>query len=249
MKKLYVTGIGPGGMDDCTMRADRALAESETVVGYTAYLDLVRGRFPDKEYVSTPMGGELARVRKAFGSAASGRTTCLICSGDAGVYGMAGPALFMADKYPDVSVEVIPGVTAATGAAAVLGAPLMNDFCAISLSDDLTPWEVIEKRLRAAAAGDFAIALYNPRSRRRPRTLACAVKILKDAGVPEETPCGLAGRIGREGAWSRLTTLEELADDEQIDMFTTVVIGNSRTHVKDGRLITARGYGGEEDGG
>lgn len=249
MKKLYVTGIGPGGMDDCTIRADRALSESEVIIGYTAYLDLVRGRFPDKDYHSTPMGGELARVRMAFGSAAAGHTTCLICSGDAGVYGMAGPALFMAGSYPDVSVEVIPGVTAATGAAAILGAPLMNDFCVISLSDDLTPQAVIEKRLRAAAAGDFACALYNPRSRRRPRALAVAVKTLMDAGLPADTPCGLAGRIGREGAWSRITTLQELADDTQVDMFTTVVIGNSRTRVADGRLVTARGYEGEEGRG
>jgi precorrin-3B C17-methyltransferase len=248
LKKLYVAGIGPGGMDDMTIRAEKALADSEVIVGYTPYLDLVQDRFPDKTYAGTPMGGELKRVRMALETAAGGKTTSLICSGDAGIYGMAGPALVLAADFPDVEVIILPGVTAASGAAALLGAPLMNDFCVISLSDDLTPWQMIENRLKAAAAGDFVMALYNPKSAHRPDNLKKAVQILLAAGLPESTPCGLAGRIGRTGQWRKLSTLAALPGEEKIDMFTTVVIGNSQTKTAGGRLVTSRGYLSKTEG-
>jgi precorrin-3B C17-methyltransferase len=248
LKKLYVVGLGPGGMDDLTIRAREALGASEVIIGYRTYLGLVKSLFPDKTYASTSMGQELERVRMALESAAAGKTTSLICSGDAGIYGMAGPALFETRNYPDVTLTVIPGVTAAGGAAALLGAPLMNDFCVISLSDDLTPWQMIENRLKAAAAGDFVIALYNPKSAHRPENLRKAVDLLLAAGVDKDTPCGLAGRVGREGEWKRLTTLRQLPVEEGVDMFTTVVIGNSETKVSGGYLITKRGYSDENKG-
>lgn len=248
MKKLYVVGLGPGGMDDLTIRARKALGVSEVIIGYRTYLRLIKSLFPDKTYASTSMGQEMERVRMALESAAAGKTTSLICSGDAGIYGMAGPALFESRNFPDVTLTLIPGVTAASGAAALLGAPLMNDFCVISLSDDLTPWQMIENRLKAAAAGDFVIALYNPKSARRPENLHKAVELLLAAGVAEDTPCGLAGRVGREGQWKRLTTLGHLPGEQGVDMFTTVVIGNSQTVSSGGYLITKRGYPGEKKG-
>ncbi len=241
MKQLYVTGIGPGGMEDMTLRAYHALEKAEVVVGYPAYLDLVRPMFREKEYLSTPMRQEKERCRLALESAMEGKTTCLVSSGDAGIYGMAGIVLDLAGEYPDVDVSLIPGVTAANGAAALLGAPLMNDFAVVSLSDDLTPWTTIEQRLRGAAAADLVLVLYNPKSRHRPENLSRAAAILLDAGHAD-APCGLAGRIGRQGQWTRLTTLKALPDEEGIDMFTTVVIGNSSTFVRDGQLLTPRGY-------
>lgn len=241
MGKLFITGIGPGGTEDMTIRAFRALESSDTIVGYTTYLDLVKNTFPDKRYLSTPMRQETERCRMALKEAQAGHTVSMICSGDAGIYGMAGPVLSLAAEYGNVGIEMIPGVTAAVSGAAVLGAPLMNDFCVISLSDQLTPWSVIEKRLRAAAAGDLVIALYNPKSKSRPDNLANACRILTDAGIPGSRPCGLAGRTGREGAWQRICALEDLPS-ENADMFTTIFIGCSMTQVINGRLITRRGY-------
>ena len=165
----------------------------------------------------------------------------VICSGDAGVYGMASPVLELAAAYPAVEVEVVPGVTAALAGAAVLGAPLAHDFCTVSLSDLLTPWEVIERRLRAAAAGDFVLCLYNPASHRRRDTLRRACDVLLDAGRSPATPCGWVRNIGRGGQTARLLTLAELRGAE-LDMFTTVFVGASSTRVAGGRLVTPRGY-------
>ena len=179
MNKLFLVGIGPGSADGMTQAAKAALEQSEVLCGYTVYLDLVRQQYPDKETYTTPMTRELERCRWAIDRAAEGKTVAMLCSGDAGVYGMAGPVLELAEGK-DIEIEVVPGVTAALSGAAILGAPLMHDFCVISLSDLLTPWEVIERRLRCAAAGDFSIALYNPRSKKRPDHLRRACEILSE---------------------------------------------------------------------
>lgn len=241
MSALYVIGIGPGDADGMTAEARASLARCEAVYGYTAYIDLVRPCVPTgTDLVSTPMTREVERCRLALESAASGRTTAMVCSGDAGVYGMASPVLELASSYPSVKVEVISGVTAAQSGAALLGAPLAHDYVVISLSDLLTPWETIERRLEAAAAGDFCICLYNPRSSRRSWTLAKAAEILLRT-LPADRPCGWARNIGREGESCGTCTLSELAELEA-DMFTTVFVGNSATRMIDGRLVTPRGY-------
>ena len=203
------------------------------------YLDLVRQQYPDRETYTTPMTRELERCRWAIDRAAEGKTVAMLCSGDAGVYGMAGPVLELAEGK-DIEIEVVPGVTAALSGAAILGAPLMHDFCVISLSDLLTPWEVIERRLRYAAAGDFSIALYNPRSKKRPDHLRRACEILLEEKSPD-TVCGWVKNIGRPGQCHGLATLKELGSLE-LDMFTTVFIGASTTKNVDGRMVTPRGY-------
>ena len=241
MNKVYVVGLGPGGAQGMTAAARTALEQADVICGYTVYLDLVAPLFPGKEMRSTPMTKEVDRCRMALELAAGGRTSALVCSGDAGVYGMASPLLELAGEYPDVEVEVIPGVTAALAGAAVLGAPLGHDFCIVSLSDLLTPWEVIEKRLRAAVTGDFILCLYNPSSRHRKDYLRRACEILLDAGLSPDTACGWVRNIGREGQTSQLLTLARLRD-AQVDMFTTVFVGSTRTKIQDGRLLTPRGY-------
>ena len=167
MGKIMVVGIGPGSYEEMTIRAAEALKSCDTIVGYTVYVELVRDHFPEKEFLTTPMTKEVDRCELAFAQAAEGKNVAMICSGDAGVYGMSGLMLEIGERYPEIPVEVIPGVTAAVGGASVLGAPLIHDFAVISLSDLLTPWEKIEKRLSAAAEADFVICLYNPSSRKR----------------------------------------------------------------------------------
>ena len=230
MKQLYVIGMGPGGADQLTPQARYALEASQVLCGYTTYLDLARDFQDGREIVSTPMTQELERCRLALERAAEGKTTAMICSGDAGVYGMAGPILQMAEDFPEVEIEVIPGVTAALAGAAVLGAPLMHDFAVISLSDLLTPWPVIEKRLNCAGAGDFVLCLYNP--------MSCDILLKHRSG---DTVCGWVKNIGREGQEHRLLTLAELRE-EQVDMFTTVFIGSQSTREISGRMVTPRGY-------
>ena len=240
MFHLSVVGIGPGSPEEMTLRAAEALRAAEVIVGYGVYNDLVRPLFPDKEYLETPMRRERERCRLAIETALSGRTTALICSGDAGIYGMASLALEMADGIPDLSVEVIPGVTAAISGAALLGAPLGHDFAVVSLSDALTSWETIEKRLLFAARAGFCLALYNPGSRRRPDALRRACDLLLSV-LPPETACGVARSIGREGECTGTMTLSALRDSP-VDMFTTVFVGNPTTQVLSGRLVTPRGY-------
>ena len=239
MNKLFLVGIGPGSVDGMTQAAKAALEQSEVLCGYTVYLDLVRQQYPDKETYTTPMTRELERCRGAIDRAAEGKTVAMLCSGDAGVYGMAGPVLELAEGK-DIEIEVVPGVTAALSGAAILGAPLMHDFCVISLSDLLTPWEVIERRLRCAAAGDFSIALYNPRSKKRPDHLRRACEILLEEKSPD-TVCGWVKNIGRPGQCHGLATLKDLGSLE-LDMFTTVFIGASSTKNVNGRMVTPRGY-------
>ena len=238
---VSVVGLGPGDAQFLTAQARHALQEADVLCGYTVYIDLVRPLYPEKETYATGMTREIDRCRWALQTAQTGKTVALVCSGDAGVYGMASPLLELAPEYPDVEVEVVPGLTAALSGAAVLGAPLAHDFCVISLSDRLTPWEVIEKRLACAAQGDFCVALYNPSSKGRPDYLQKAVRILRANGKADDTVCGLVRNIGREGQSARVLTLAEL-ENTPVDMFTTVYIGNSNTRALSGRMVTPRGY-------
>ena len=239
-KQLYVIGIGPGVREQMTIRADRVLQECEVIAGYTVYADLVRGYYPDAEFITTAMRQEKERCRMALLAADSGRKTALICSGDSGVYGMAGLMYEVGEKYPEVELEIVPGVTAALGGAAVLGAPLIHDFCLISLSDLLTPWEKIEARLLGASQADFVICLYNPSSKKRHDYLQKACDLMMQYKSPE-TVCGTVCNTGREGEEYQVMTLKELRDT-QVDMFTTVFIGNSQTKEINGKMVTPRGY-------
>ena len=241
MQKLTVIGLGPGAGLDLTLRAREAIESSDLIVGYTAYIALIRDAFPHKEMVSTGMKKEVDRCRLAVEAAISGKTTAVVCSGDSGIYGMAGLIYEVAQDYPPIDIEVVPGITAACGGAAVLGAPLTHDFAVISLSDLLTPWEKIERRLRAAAESDFVICLYNPRSRSRADVLRRACDILL-AAKGGDTPCGYVKNIGREGQTSVVLPLSQLRDCEDVDMFTTVFIGNEQTKLLNGKLVTPRGY-------
>ena len=238
--KVTVIGLGPGGGVDLTGRARAALETCDLIVGYTAYIELVRPDFPEKEVLSTGMRREVDRCRAAVEAALTGKNVAVVCSGDSGVYGMAGLVYEVAQEYDPIEIEVIPGITAACGGAAVLGAPLTHDFAVISLSDLLTPWEKIEKRLTAAAQADFVICLYNPSSRNRPDYLQRACDILLRDKDPN-TVCGTVRNIGREGEEGKLLTLTQLRDT-QVDMFTTVFIGNSQTKVLGGKMVTPRGY-------
>lgn len=240
MGKIYIIGLGPGTEELLAPRAKEAIIDSDVLCGYTVYVDLVREQYPDKEMITTPMKQEMKRCELALEAANAGKTVAMLCSGDAGVYGMAGPILEMLPDYENADAEVIPGITAAISGAAVLGAPIMNDFCVISLSDLLTPWEMIERRLEGAAAGDFAVCMYNPMSKKRVDHLARACDIfLKYRSA--ETVCGWVRNIGREGQEKRIMTLGELRDTE-VDMFTTVFIGSSNTKEIGEYMVTPRGY-------
>ena len=243
MKKLTVVGIGAGNYEGMTVAAVKALERSELIVGYTAYCDLMRPYFPDKAFLSTPMMREVERCRLALEQAAAGKEVALICSGDAGIYGMASPVLELAGEY-GVEVKIVAGVTAAASGAALLGSPLTCDFAVISLSDLLTPIDKIEKRIACAAEADLCIVLYNPRSKKRTGYLKRACEIVMRYRSPE-TVCGVARNIGREGEESEIMPLAALADYEA-DMFTTVFIGNSSTKGIGGKMVTPRGYRYEE---
>ena len=240
-KVVYVVGLGPGEPFYMTQQAANTLESVDAICGYKVYLDLIRDEFPCEEYYSTGMTQEIDRCRWALKKARTGKRVALVCSGDAGVYGMASPLLELAPDYPDVAVEVVPGLTAALSGGAVLGAPLAHDFCVISLSDRLTPWEVIEKRLAYAAMGDFCVALYNPSSKGRPDYLRRAVDVLLANGKAPDTLCGYVRNIGREGKEKHILPLSQLRDTE-VDMFTTVFVGNAATRALSGRMVTPRGY-------
>lgn len=241
MGKVYIVGIGPGGAAYMTAEAMAAMERADVLCGYTVYIELIKNIFPEKEFYTTPMMQEKERCLWALRTAEAGRTTAMVCSGDAGVYGMAGLMLQLAEEFPAVEIEVVAGVTAALSGGAVLGAPLGHDFCVISLSDLLTPWEVIAKRLQCAAAGDFAVCLYNPASKKRADYLEKACDILLAAGKSPETVCGWVRNIGREGQEKKLLCLRELRE-ETLDMFTTVFIGAAGTKNLSGRMVTPRGY-------
>ena len=240
MKKLTVVGMGPGEYESMTLRAVKALNTCDVIVGYTVYVELAKPYFPDKEFLTTPMKREIERCEMAFAEAEKGRSVVMICSGDAGIYGMAGPILELGEKHPEVEIEVIPGITAALSGGAVLGAPLMHDFAVISLSDLLTPWEKIEKRLLAAAEADFVICLYNPSSKKRYDYLQKACDLILKY-QPESLVCATVSNIGREGEQKQIYTLGELRN-AKVDMFTTVFIGNSQTKEINGAMVTPRGY-------
>ena len=198
MGKLYVVGLGPGDYDNMTVRADRALRECDSIIGYHVYVDLVKGRYPDKKTLTTPMTKEADRCRMALEAARGGENVAMVCSGDSGIYGMAALIYELRGEDKEPEIDVIPGLTAACSGAALLGAPLTHDFAVISLSDRLTAWETIEKRLEAAAKADLSIVLYNPASHGRPDHLRRACEILLRT-LPEDRPCGIARSIGREG--------------------------------------------------
>lgn len=240
MNKLYVIGIGPGEYEQMTLNAIHAMEKSEVIIGYTVYVDLVKEHFPGKEFLTTPMKKEVDRCVMAFEEAKKGKVVSMICSGDAGVYGMSGLMYEVGVNYPEVELEIIPGVTAATGGAAVLGAPLIHDFCLISLSDLLTPWEKIEARLLAAAEADFVVCLYNPSSRKRSDYLQKACDLMMQYKSPE-TVCGIVSYIGRDGEHYEVMDLKTLRDTK-VDMFTTVWVGNSQTKEINGKMVTPRGY-------
>lgn len=240
MNQLYVVGIGPGDDKRMTVEAKQVLADSDLIVGYTVYTELVKRYFPKKSYLATGMRQEMERCKKALEVADLGKRVSVVCSGDAGVYGMAGLLMELGDSYPKVEIVVVPGITAALSGAAMLGAPLGHDFAVISLSDLMTPWEQIERRLKGAAMADFCICLYNPSSRKRNDYLKRACELLLEYRMPE-TVCGLARNIGREGENTSVLSLAELADTT-VDMFTTVFIGNSCTKQIKGQMVTPRGY-------
>ncbi|WP_409228546.1 precorrin-3B C(17)-methyltransferase [Gudongella sp. SC589] len=237
MSKLYVVGIGPGGLEHMTYRAVDVLRSCDAVVGYNGYLKYVEDFIGGKEVYSTGMRAELDRCRMAVEFVRRGKDTAIISTGDAGLYGMAGPILEMSG---DVEVEIVPGVSSCFSAAADLGSPIMHDFATISLSDLLTPWEAIEKRLRLAAQGDFVISIYNPRSKGRPDYLKRAVDIILEFR-DEGTPVGLVKNSGREGTEKMVWTLGKM-DYEAVDMMSVLIIGNSNTYIRDNLIITPRGY-------
>lgn len=244
MGRVFVVGIGPGDKGGMTARAADALAAADCFFCYEGYAKLVRPLFPDKPVLANGMTHEGERCRRAIEAALAGETVAVLSSGDAGVYGMAGLLYEIAAEYPPVEIEVVPGVSAAMSGAAVLGAPLMHDFAVVSLSDLLTPWETIAKRLRGAASADFVLCLYNPASKKRHDHLARACGIVLEFRTPG-TICGWARNIGRDGGESGILTLGELRD-WRADMFTTVFIGSSATRVINGKMVTPRGYPGTE---
>lgn len=240
MKRLFIVGIGPGNKENMSMEAMDAMESSHILVGYTKYIQLVKSLFPEKEVYTNGMKQEVDRCRKAMELANEGKTVAMICSGDAGVYGMAGPLCQLSPEYPEVEIVVVPGITAALSGAAVLGAPLTHDFAVISLSDLMTPWEKIEQRLACVSEADFCIAIYNPSSRKRADYLQKACQIMMKYKSPG-TICGTVQNIGRQGQTSEIMTLSEL-QYRDTDMFTTVFIGNSSTEIINGRMVTPRGY-------
>jgi len=233
-----VVGLGPGDTNLLTSRARECIQQADLLIGYKTYLDLIKDLVNDKKRISSGMRKEVDRARLAVDEACAGKIVVVVSSGDPGVYGMAGIILEVAENK--VPVEVIPGVTAATAAASVLGAPLMHDFAVISLSDLLTPWDKICKRLETAAMGDFVIVLYNPKSKGRPENINKAREILMQHRDPEN-PVGIVHCARRGDESFIISTLKDMVDEE-IDMLTTVIIGNTQTRVEFGQMITPRGY-------
>lgn len=240
MSKLYVVGMGPGAYEQMTIKAVRVLESCDVIVGYTVYTELLQSYFPEKAYLTTPMKQEVKRCEMAFAEAEKGKQVAMVCSGDAGIYGMAGLIYEVGERYPEVEIEIVPGVTAAIGGGSVLGAPIGHDLAIISLSDLLTPWEKIELRLAKAAEADLVICLYNPSSKKRKDYLKKACEIMLQF-KSEETVCGVVKNIARDGEEMQIYTLGELKNIA-VDMFSTVFIGNAQTKVLRGKMITPRGY-------
>ena len=236
MGKLRVIGIGPGSIDNMTLRAYRAIEDSDIIVGYNKYIDMIKELIVDKEVYSTGMMGEEARCKEAL-NLSKDKNVALISTGDSGIYGMAGLILEMKGEE---EVEIIPGITASSSAGSVLGAPLMHDNCNISLSDLMTPYEEIKNRVKAAAESDFIISLYNPKSKGRPHYLKECIDIIK-AFREDTTPIAVVKHALREGQEVTMTTIGEF-NDEIVDMMSIVIIGNTKSFYKNGSFITPRGY-------
>lgn len=239
--KLTIVGFGPGSREDMTLRASNAIETADIVTGYTTYIDILRMYFPDKHFKSTGMMREVDRCRSAIGDASLGKNVAIVSSGDSGIYGMAGIIYQLVDEMKaDIDVEVVPGVTAASAAGSILGAPLMHDLAIISLSDLMTPLDLIMKRVEAAGQSDLIVCIYNPRSKGRPDYLSQAADILLKYRSAD-TPVGIVRNASREGQEKIITTLGKI-DYELVDMFSTVIVGNSQTYTSKGMMITPRGY-------
>lgn len=237
MAKLFVVGIGPGGRENMTLKAIETIKNCDIIVGYKPYIEYLEELVEGKEVFSTGMKGEIQRCEIAIKRVREGKNTAIISTGDAGLYGMAGPILELKDE---IDVEIVPGVTAAFSAASELGSPIMHDYVSISLSDLLTPWEVIEKRIEKAAQGDFVITIYNPKSKGRENNLEKAVDIMLRYKSPS-TPVGIVKNSGRANTKKWINTLDSI-DYEKMDMLCVLIIGNSNTYIKDQLMITPRGY-------
>lgn len=241
MGRVTVIGFGPGGYEDMTNRAVKAIEEADIIVGYTTYVELLKPIFPDKKYLATPMMQEVKRCEMAVELASEYDRVAMVSSGDSGIYGMAGIVIETAQKkHAGIDIEVVPGITAASAAAAILGAPLMHDFAVISLSDLMTPLSLIMKRVECAGMGDMIVCLYNPKSKKRVDYVEKAADILMQYRNPK-TPVGVVRHAGRPEQSQYITTLQELKD-QPLDMFCVVIIGNSATYVSEGKMITPRGY-------
>lgn len=241
MGKIYIVGLGPGDSGNMTYRALEALESSEVLVGYSAYVSQVEELFLDKEIVRKGMGQEIERCKIAIDKACEGKTVCVVCSGDSSLYGMAGLLLQMKQKDNiDIELEVVPGITSAISCASLLGAPIVEDFCTISLSDYMVPWEKILRRIEAAASTDFVIAIYNPKSKMRPDYLKVAIERISHYRS-DATPIGIVKNAYRDDQRIIITTIRDI-DYDTVDMFCTVIVGNSNTYIKDEKLITHRGY-------
>ncbi len=241
MGKLYIVGFGPGGYEHMTQKAIEVIQKADVVTGYTTYVKILEEFFPDKHYIATPMMQEIKRCEMAVEEAKKDQVVAMVSSGDSGIYGMAGIIYQVtAEKGAKIEIETVPGVTAASAAASVLGAPLMHDFAVISLSDLMTPLDLIMKRVDCAGQGDLIVCLYNPKSKKRTGYVEQAARILMRYRS-EKTPVGIVRNAGRKGETTCITTLGEIGDAE-IDMFSVVIIGNSQTYTRDGKMITPRGY-------
>ncbi len=237
-------GIGPGAHDLVTPRARNVLMASDVIVGYHVYLKLLEPELKEgKEIISTPMRKEIERCTMAIDKVLGGRRTSIVSSGDSGIYGMAGlvlELLYSRGLIDKVSVEIVPGIPSFVAVSSLLGAPLMHDFAVISLSDLLTPWDRIEKRVLSASEGDFVIVLYNPRSKKRDWQIKRAIELIREHRSPD-TPVGIVRNAAREDESVFISTLSHI-DYERIDMLTTVIVGNSSSRIISDRIITPRGY-------
>ena len=244
MAKIIVVGIGPGNFDDMTPRARKAIENASVVAGYKTYINLIEPLLEGKEVIGTGMTQEVDRCKAAVEAAAAGKDTVVVSSGDSGVYGMAGLVLELVLQLPEAERPewggVVAGVSAVNAAASLLGAPLMHDFAVISLSDWMTPWELIKKRAEAAASSDFVIALYNPKSRKRVNHIEEIRELVLKHRSPD-TPVGIVSSASREKEEKVISNLENFTK-EDIHMFSLVIIGNSNTYVREGYMITPRGY-------
>ncbi|VVB89514.1 Uroporphyrinogen-III C-methyltransferase [uncultured archaeon] len=239
--KLYIVGIGPGGIEHLTKKAEKVLLASEYVIGNGTYLDQIAPVIKDIKRIRSGMGGEVERAKKAV-ELSSEHVVSIVSGGDANVYGMAGLVLEVVQKEGNIDVEIIPGVTAVSAAASLLGAPIVTDFAVISLSDLLTPVEMIEKRFKSAAEADFVIAIYNPKSRNRRENFGRAIEIIRKYRN-DDTPAGIVKSATREGETVIVTTLGKIMEHNDIvDMSTLVLIGNSESRLWNNMIITPRGY-------